>query len=365
MSLSLGHARGQVSVCARAVRKEGGREKKSARACTRADSCVRQDQLQAAWNWLKESMQFDKWDRVKLLMFGADRLSLRTYFDEWVSLVPHLDSQGGSPLQRQASSKQMEELKSQFHAELAEMRSSVLKLQMTVQTKDDEVKELQSQLAQAQELLACVPQKALSAAQKQRVRLGSQATGPAAAGSSGGGLAGGGLAAAGGTRKVKGGHVGFSDDVEEIEVSQEISDGEEDASLQAKIRFVERVVKHWRNQGLGVAFDTWRSFVKSHQQLVRSATKVVGHWLHRTLALAYETWHEHAHAQARMRGILKRIAERWLHRDVAVAFMSWKENADKQKRVEYITGRILRHWTHRTSAAAFDSWHEHAQEQVM
>jgi hypothetical protein len=310
--------------------------------------------LQSAWTWIKETMLYDKWDRVKMLMLGADRKSLRSFFDQW-----HTSRLAAEDSKRQA---QFDDLRKEHEGEMEalhtkyqqEMEDGQQRMRSMLQAKAQEVKEVQELLENAQARLAdemeqaALQKAALAAApQKLRQKLGALAPG---------------MLPAPPNTPTEGGRFLLPKDG----MDGNDEDGEDqDAEMLAKIKFIDRVLKRWKLQEVGSAFDTWRSFVKSQQQLMKSAAKVVGHWLHRGLALAYETWHAHAHAQARMRGILKRIAERWLHRDVAVAFMSWKENADKQKRAEYITGRILRHWTHRTSAAAFDSWHEHAQEQVM
>ena len=207
-----------------------------------ADSSPPQDELQAAWTWIKETMQFDKWDRVKLLMLGSDRLSVRTYFDAWVALLPGHEPTTTSPTRAQlpgyASGGSLQE---QVEITMpgkdvgramppsAEAEARIQELEAQNRAMQAQIDSQTSQLAQQ-----------LPAPGKERMRLGAQAPGPA-----------------GGKGKRQG--VGFSDDVDEIGLAQ---GGQDDRHLQAKINFVERIVKHWRMQGLGKAFDSWHSHAR-------------------------------------------------------------------------------------------------------
>ena len=82
--------------------------------------------LQSAWTWIKETMLYDKWDRVKVLMLGADRKSLRSYFDEW-----HLRLQQQSDVKRDAHHQaELEYLKTRHESEL---QASCKKLSLEIE----------------------------------------------------------------------------------------------------------------------------------------------------------------------------------------------------------------------------------------
>ena len=70
--------------------------------------------LQSAWTWIKETMQYDKWDRVKVLMLGADRKSLRSYFSEWHVLM----QQQSDAKARAAHQAELEALHTRYQQEL-------------------------------------------------------------------------------------------------------------------------------------------------------------------------------------------------------------------------------------------------------
>ena len=61
------------------------------RAYTPAEALSVADALQGAWAWLGDTMLYDRLARVKVLMLGADRRTLRAYFDQWQSNALHKD----------------------------------------------------------------------------------------------------------------------------------------------------------------------------------------------------------------------------------------------------------------------------------
>ena len=213
-----------------------------------------------------------------------------------------------------------------YQTEIKEMRTSIMQLQIKLQTSARERSDMEQQLEDCKRALAeaarsAVPapvDPALAAAPARRVKLGASAP-------------------SGGARSPV-------------------------CPVDKNTRWVERVVARWAHREVGAALDAWKASVSNHKRVAMLGTRIVGHWTHLSLSRAYETWHDHAHELALSRDLLRRTAARMSMREVSLAFVSWKDNAVRQRRARLVCGRIVQHWRHRCAAGAFESWHLHAKQ---
>ena len=133
--------------------------------------------------------------------------------------------------------------------------------------------------------------------------------------------------------------------------------------LEKNMRFLERVVARCTRRDVSAALNGWKASVGNHRRVSMLGVRIVGHRTHLQLSQAYETWHDHALALALSRDTLRRIAVRWRLREVSVAFFSWRSKACKQLRARRVCTRVVQHWLHLSSATAFECWYAHALEQ--
>ena len=242
--------------------------------------------LQSAWTWIKETMLYDKWDRVKMLMLGADRRSLRSFFDQWHTLrLAAEDSKRQAEFDdlRKEHESEMEALHAKYQQE---MEDGQQRMRSMLQAKAQEVKEVQELLESAQVRLAdemeqaALQKAALAAApQKLRQKLGALVPG---------------MLPAPPNTPAEGGRFLLPKDG----MDGNDEDGEDqDAEMLAKIKFIDRVLKRWKLQEVGSALDTWRSFVKKQKRAEYITGRILRHWTHRTSAAAFDSWHEHTQEQ--------------------------------------------------------------------
>jgi hypothetical protein len=141
--------------------------------------------------------------------------------------------------------------------------------------------------------------------------------------------------------------------------------------VEQNMRFVERVVARWTRRDVSAALNAWKAYVSSqhskhHRRVFTRSNRIVGHWTHLQLSPAFENWHENAHVLALARDTLRRIAVRWRLREVSVAFFRWRDKTCKQLRARRECTRVLQHWLHLCCATAFECWYAlfaHALEQ--
>ena len=232
--------------------------------------------LQSAWTWIKETMLYDKWDRVKMLMLGADRRSLRSFFDQWHTLrLAAEDSKRQAQFDdlRKEHESEMEALHAKYQQE---MEDGQQRMRSMLQAKAQEVKEVQELLESAQVRLAdemeqaALQKAALAAApQKLRQKLGALVPG---------------MLPAPPNTPAEGGRFLLPKDG----MDGNDEDGEDqDAEMLAKIKFIDRVLKRWKLQEVGSALDTWRSFVKKQKRAEYITGRILRHWTHRTSAAAF------------------------------------------------------------------------------
>ena len=87
------------------------------RAYTPAEALSVADALQGAWAWLGDAMLYDRLARVKVLMLGADRKTLRAYFDQWQSNALHKD---------RTQSRRLSMMHQAYQAEIATLQVTCL-----------------------------------------------------------------------------------------------------------------------------------------------------------------------------------------------------------------------------------------------
>ena len=255
------------------------------------------EELQAAWNWIKEAMLYDKLDRIKALMLGADRKSLRYIFDQWNLLMLQLKTD-------------------ESHVEESVTEEDMLFLALT---KDMHVRH-QEDMAKMRVSLSS----SHDAFRASKARFLERVLG-----------------------HWRGRELGAAFDAWRFCA----------LTRRGIAQSASQAVRHWLNRSKAQAFDTWHEHAHSQARSREILRRTAWRWRQRHLATAFFTW---AYQGARQKGakcVASRVAGHWAHRSCAAAFESWHMHSTEQRRMEDVCTRIVARVVYRVLALGFGFMH--------
>ena len=124
-----------------------------------------------------------------------------------------------------------------------------------------------------------------------------------------------------------------------------------------RLRFSQsRVIRKWMNRGLNMCFESWKTEVEQTKHEQNIIQKIVTRWNNMPKATAFVTWYCNTKERQRERKIVSRIVVRWTQRSLLSSFEKWRAQRKEQERLRKIVSRILLTWTHRLISAALKKW---------